>query len=43
MKDCYEVFAKKIAKAEFPNSLDELIAECELDIAEEEGDDGNED
>ena len=28
-KDCYEVFKRKVAKNEFPEDVDTLIAECE--------------
>ncbi len=27
--DCYEVFTKMVARGTFPDSLDELLADCE--------------
>ncbi|GAX39926.1 hypothetical protein NIES4075_08880 [Tolypothrix sp. NIES-4075] len=34
-KDCYEVFTKKVNNGEFPESIDELKAECEEEIKNE--------
>ncbi len=28
-KDCYQVFSKKVFNGEFPNSLEDLLRECE--------------
>lgn len=30
-KDCYQVFTKKVENGEFPESVNDLCAECELD------------
>lgn len=30
-KDCYQVFSKKIAQGQFPESLQSLLAECQAD------------
>lgn len=30
-KDCYQVFTKKVQNGEFPDSINDLSAECELD------------
>jgi toxin YhaV len=32
--DCYEVFAKMVARGTFPDRLDELLAECEVILEE---------
>ncbi len=37
--DCYNVFTKKVNNGEFPESIDELLAECELENSEEEKED----
>jgi toxin YhaV len=29
-KDCYQVFSKKVENGDFPESIDNLLAECEL-------------
>ncbi|MBH8575126.1 type II toxin-antitoxin system YhaV family toxin [Nostocaceae cyanobacterium CENA369] len=29
-KDCYQVFTKKVENGELPESIDELLAECEI-------------
>jgi toxin YhaV len=34
-KDCYEVFTKTVKNGEFPESIDELKAECEEEIKNE--------
>ncbi|MBW4619448.1 MAG: type II toxin-antitoxin system YhaV family toxin [Cyanosarcina radialis HA8281-LM2] len=34
--DCYEVFAKMVARGTFPERLDELLADCEVIIEEPE-------
>lgn len=34
-KDCYEVFTKKVKNGEFPESIDELKAECEGEVKNE--------
>ncbi|MGI2903243.1 type II toxin-antitoxin system YhaV family toxin [Tolypothrix sp. VBCCA 56010] len=31
-KDCYEVFTNKVKNGEFPESIDELKAECEEEV-----------
>lgn len=38
-KDCYQVFSKKVENGDFPKSIDNLLAECEL----EDSDDKNKD
>lgn len=38
-KDCYQVFSKKVENGDFPESIDNLLAECEL----EDSDDKNQD
>jgi toxin YhaV len=38
-KDCYQVFTKKVSKGEFPESIDELKAECEVEDFEERNED----
>ena len=30
-KDCYQVFSKKIAQGQFPDSLESLLAECQTE------------
>jgi toxin YhaV len=30
-KDCYQVFSKKIARGQFPESLESLLAECQTE------------
>jgi toxin YhaV len=34
--DCYRVFTKRVEKGTFPDSLDELLADCEVSFDEEE-------
>ncbi|MDZ8260283.1 type II toxin-antitoxin system YhaV family toxin [Nostoc sp. ChiQUE01b] len=34
-KDCYQVFTKKVENGEFPESVDNLLAECELEHSDE--------
>ncbi|MBD2771094.1 type II toxin-antitoxin system YhaV family toxin [Iningainema sp. BLCCT55] len=29
--DCYQVFSKKVANGDFPESVNELLAECEVE------------
>ncbi|MEH2199939.1 type II toxin-antitoxin system YhaV family toxin [Nostoc sp.] len=38
-KDCYQVFSKKVENGDFPESIDNLLAECELENAGEEKED----
>ncbi|MFB2770207.1 type II toxin-antitoxin system YhaV family toxin [Pelatocladus sp. BLCC-F211] len=35
-KDCYQVFSKKVTNGEFPESIDELLAECQKEDSQEE-------
>ncbi|MBW4631822.1 MAG: type II toxin-antitoxin system YhaV family toxin [Iphinoe sp. HA4291-MV1] len=37
--DCYQVFAKKVSLGDFPEKVDELLAECEVKDSEEEKED----
>jgi toxin YhaV len=30
--DCYEVFTKMVTRGTFPDSLDELLADCEVNV-----------
>jgi toxin YhaV len=34
--DCYQVFYKKVTNGDFPESVDDLIAECEVEDFDEE-------
>ncbi|MEH2422573.1 MAG: type II toxin-antitoxin system YhaV family toxin [Nostoc sp.] len=38
-KDCYQVFSKKVENGDFPESIDNLLAECELENTGEEKED----
>ncbi|MDZ8089447.1 MAG: type II toxin-antitoxin system YhaV family toxin [Nostoc sp. DedQUE12b] len=38
-KDCYQVFSKKVENGDFPKSINNLLAECELENAGEEKED----
>ncbi|MFN6477712.1 type II toxin-antitoxin system YhaV family toxin [Nostoc sp. DedQUE07] len=38
-KDCYQVFSKKVENGDFPESINNLLAECELENAGEEKED----
>jgi toxin YhaV len=33
--DCYQVFTKKVENGEFPESIDNLLAECELEDSDD--------
>ncbi len=35
-KDCYQVFSKKVTNGELPESIDELLAECQKEDSQEE-------
>ncbi|MCC5642034.1 type II toxin-antitoxin system YhaV family toxin [Nostoc sp. CHAB 5824] len=34
-KDCYQVFTKKVENGDFPESLNNLLADCELEDSED--------
>ncbi|TBR58620.1 endonuclease [Westiellopsis prolifica IICB1] len=38
-KDCYQVFSKKVTNGEFPESIDELLAEFQKEDSQEEKED----
>ncbi|MEH2068570.1 MAG: type II toxin-antitoxin system YhaV family toxin [Nostoc sp.] len=38
-KDCYQVFIKKVENGEFPESIDNLLAECELENSNDKSQD----
>ncbi|MDZ8138366.1 MAG: type II toxin-antitoxin system YhaV family toxin [Nostoc sp. DedQUE04] len=38
-KDCYQVFSKKVENGDFPESINNLLAECELENAGEKKED----
>ncbi|MBC1240054.1 type II toxin-antitoxin system YhaV family toxin [Nostoc sp. 2RC] len=38
-KDCYQVFTKKVENGEFPESIDNLLAECELEDSDDKSQD----
>ncbi|MEA5502779.1 type II toxin-antitoxin system YhaV family toxin, partial [Halotia wernerae UHCC 0503] len=35
-KDCYQVFTRKVENGEFPASIDDLLAECDLEGSDSE-------
>ncbi|BAZ70365.1 MAG: type II toxin-antitoxin system YhaV family toxin [Pelatocladus maniniholoensis HA4357-MV3] len=38
-KDCYQVFSKKVTNGELPQSIDELLTECQKEDSQEEKED----
>ena len=34
-KDCYQVFSKKVENGEFPETIDNLLTECELEDSDD--------
>ncbi|MEH2390243.1 MAG: type II toxin-antitoxin system YhaV family toxin [Nostoc sp.] len=34
-KDCYQVFSKKVENGDFPETIDNLLAECELEDSDD--------
>ncbi len=38
-KDCYQVFTKKVENGEFPETIDQLLQECEIENSNQENED----